>query len=150
MYFFSKSVNASFEDAVLATKDALKRHGFEVLAEIDMRRSFKKHLALDFRPYLILSACDPTLAHRAVQIHDGIGSVLFCNIVVQQQKNGRVNISAADPAAFMHVANHVELDCIIREIRGHLQRTIEEIEARPATRPYLSGEARHQMARALP
>jgi uncharacterized protein (DUF302 family) len=152
MYFFSNTVNASFEDTVLATKDALKRHGFEVLAEIDMRRAFKRHLALDFRPYLILSAYDPTLTHRAVQVHNEIGSVLFCNVVVQQQNDGHVNISAADPAAFMYVTNHVELDWIIREIRGHLQTAIEEIEARSATRRYLPKrkEARRQMAHALP
>ncbi len=152
MYFFSNSVNASFGDAVLATKDALKRHGFEVIAEIDMRKAFKKNLALDFRPYFVLCAYDPTLAHRAVQIADEMGSALFCNVVVQQKKNGHVDISAADPAAFMYVTNHVELDWIMRDLRGHLQKAIEEIEARPATRRYLTErkEARRQVVHALP
>ncbi len=134
MYFFSNSTNASFDATVLATKDALKRHGFEVLAEIDMRRAFKSHLALDFRPYLILSACDAASAHHAVQIYDKIGSVLLCNVVVQAQSDGRVHVSVADPATSMNVIGHVELDWIVRDLRGHLQKAIEEIEARPETR----------------
>jgi len=150
MYFFSNKVNAGFEDTVLATRDALRRHGFEILAEIDMRRAFKKHLALDFRPYLILCAYDPTLARRAVQIDDEIGSVLFCNIVVQQQEGGHVDISAADPTCFMYVTNHVELDWIIRDLRCHLQKAVEEVKVRPATRRYLPEreEAHRQVAHA--
>ena len=136
MYFFSNTVNAGFEDIVLATRDALRRHGFEVVAEIDMRRTFKKHLAIDFRPYLILCAYDPALARRAVKIDDEIGSVLFCNVIVQQQEDGRIDISAADPACFMYVTNHVELDWIIRDLRGRLQKAVEEVKVRPATRRY--------------
>ena len=137
MYFFSNSVNASFDDTVLATKNALKRHGFEILTEIDMRKAFKRHLALDFRPYLILSAYYPTSAHHAVQIYDQIGSVLLCNVVVQQQDDGRVDISVPDPATSMYVINHIELNWIVRELRGHLQKAIEEIEPRPETRRHL-------------
>jgi uncharacterized protein (DUF302 family) len=137
MYFFSNSVNVGFDNTALATKDALKRHGFEILAEIDMRKAFKKHVALDFRPYLILSACHPTSAHHVIQIYDQIGSVLLCNVVVQQQNDGRVDISVADPATSMYVINHVELNWIVREIRGHLQKAIEEIEPRPETRRHL-------------
>ena len=137
MYFFSNSVNASFDDTVLATKNALKRHGFEILTKIDMRKAFKRHLALDFRPYLILSAYYPTSAHHAVQIYDQIGSVLLCNVVVQQQDDGRVDTSVPDPATSMHVINHIELNWIVRELRGHLQKAIEEIEPRPETRRHL-------------
>jgi uncharacterized protein (DUF302 family) len=137
MYFFSNSVNVSFDNTVLATKDALKRHGFEILAETDIRKAFKKHVALDFRPYLVLSACHPTSAHHAIQICDQIGSVLLCNVVVQQQNDGRVDISVADPATSMYVINHVELNWIVRKIRGHLQKAIEEIEPRPETRRHL-------------
>jgi uncharacterized protein (DUF302 family) len=134
MYFFSNSINASFEATVLATKDALKRHGFEVLAEIDMRKAFRKHLASDFRPYLILIAYDPTSARRAVQIFDKIGSNLLCNVVVQQQSDDRVDVSVANPAKTMYVINHIELDWIIRDLRVHLQKAIEEIEVRSETR----------------
>jgi uncharacterized protein (DUF302 family) len=137
MYFLSNSVNASFDDTVLATKNALKRHGFEILTEIDMRKMFKRHLALDFRPYLILSAYDPKSAHHAVQIYDQIGSVLLSNVVVQQQNDGRVDISVSDPATSMHVINHIELSWIVRELRGHLQNAIEEIEPRLETRRHL-------------
>ena len=134
MYFFSNSINSNFEATVLATKDALKRHGFEVLAEIDMRKAFRKHLSGDFRPYLILIACDPASARRAVQIFDQIGSNLLCNVVVQQQNDNRVDVSVANPAKTVYVINHVELDWIIRDLRGHLQKAIEEIEVRSETR----------------
>jgi len=152
MHFFSNSINASFEDALLATKDALKRHGFEVLAEVDMRKAFRKYLARDFRPYFILSAYDPTLAPHAVQIYDRMGSVLLCNVVVQQQNDGSVDISVVDPATSMYVINHVELDCIVRELRDHLQTAIEEIEARPETQRHLPAreDARPQLVHALP
>jgi uncharacterized protein (DUF302 family) len=141
MYFFSNSINASFEATVLATKDALKRHGFEVLAEIDMRKAFRKHLAGDFRPYLILIAYDPTSARRAVQIFDKIGSNLLCNVVVQQQNDNRVDVSVVNPAKTMYVINHVELDWIIRDLRGHLQKAIEEIEIRSEARLHARDEA---------
>lgn len=153
MYFFSNSINASFEDAVAATKDALRRHGFEVLTEVDMRKAFRKNLALDFPAYVILCAYDPTLTHRAIQIHDEIGSALFCNVVVQQRNDGHIGISAADPAAFMYVTNHVELEWIAREIRDHLERAIEAIEGRPETRRYAPPRdepgSRRQLAREL-
>jgi uncharacterized protein (DUF302 family) len=134
IYFFSNSINASFEATLLATRDALKRHGFEALAEIDMRKAFRRHVAGDFRPYLILSTYNPTLARRAIQICDQIGSVLLCNVVVQQQNDDRIDISVANPAKSMYVINHVELDWIVRELRGHLQKAIEEIEVRPEIR----------------
>ncbi len=150
MYYFSKSVTMSFEDAVAATKDALKHHDFSVLAEIDMREAFRKHLALDFRPYLILAACSPQLAHRAIRTDDEIGSMVLSNVVIQQHDDGRVEISAADPFALMGTITHVELVWVTQDIRSVLQRVIDEVEYWPKSRCVLREheDARPQLGHA--
>ena len=109
MHYLSTSADMSFEDAVAGLKEALKRHHLAILAEIDPRKAFSRHLAVDFRPYLILSVCSPQLAHRAIQADSEIGSILTCNVVIQQHRDGRVEISAADPAATIGAINHVDL-----------------------------------------
>lgn len=118
MYYFSKSTNMSFEDAVATSREVLKRHQFTILAEIDLRKTLRRHLAVNFRPYIILSACSPQLARRAIEADDAIGSILLCNVVVQQHRDGHVEISAADPAATIGTINHVELMWVARELRS--------------------------------
>jgi len=142
MHYFSKSGDMSFEDAVAATTEALKRHHFVILAEIDLRKAFSRYLAVDFRPYLILSACSPQLAHRAIQADNEIGSVLPCNVVVQQHRSGRVEISAADPAAMIGTINHVDLIWISRELRTLVQQVIDEVESWPKSGNALRKEDR--------
>jgi uncharacterized protein (DUF302 family) len=126
-YHFTKTVDMSFEDAVLSTKEALKRHNFRVLTEIDMKDNFKKGLNVDFRPYLILGTCNPELSYRALQAEDKIGTMLPCNVVVQQQEDGRVEVSAVDPVASMQAVTHVVLGQIAEDIRSHLQHVIDEV-----------------------
>jgi uncharacterized protein (DUF302 family) len=126
-YHFTKTVDMSFDDAVMSTKEALKRHNFRVLTEIDMKDNFKKGLNLDFRPYLILGACNPELSYRALQAEDKIGTMLPCNVVLQQQKDGRVEVSAIDPIASMQAVTHVTVGQIAEEMRSHLQSVIDEV-----------------------
>jgi len=126
-YYFTKTVDMSFDDAVMSTKEALKRHNFRVLTEIDMKDNFKKGLNVDFRPYLILGACTPELSYRALQAEDKIGTMLPCNVVVQQQEDGRVEVSAIDPVASMQAVTHVVLGQIAEDIRSHLQHVIDEV-----------------------
>jgi uncharacterized protein (DUF302 family) len=126
-YHFSKSVSMKFNDVVTSTKEALKRHNFGVLTEIDLQDSFKKGLNIDFRPYLILGACNPELTYRALQAEDKLGTMLPCNIVLQQRENGRVEVSAVDPVASMQAITHVVVDQVAREIRSHLQNVIAEV-----------------------
>jgi uncharacterized protein (DUF302 family) len=126
-YHFSKTVDMGFDDAVASTKAALKRHDFRVLAEIDMKDNLKKSLNVDFRPYLILGACNPQLTYRALQQEDKIGTMLPCNIVVQQQEDSRVEVSAVDPVASMQAITHVVVDQVAREIRSRLQNVIDEV-----------------------
>ena len=126
-YHFSKTVNMRFDDAVASTKEALKRHNFQVLTEIDMKDNFKKGLNVDFRPYLILGVCNPQLTYRALQAEDKIGTMLPCNVVLQQQEDGRVEVSAVDPIASMQAITHVVVDQIAREVRSHLKNVIDEV-----------------------
>jgi len=96
-YYFSSTVNMTFDDAVACTKEVLKQHNFRVVSEIDMKDNFKKALNLEFRPYLVLGACNPQLTYRALQAEDKIGTMLPCTIVVQQHDDGHVEVSAIDP-----------------------------------------------------
>jgi uncharacterized protein (DUF302 family) len=126
MYYFAKSARMNFEEAITATKQALQRHGFAVLAEIDLRKTMREHLAADFRPYRILSACSLKLAARAIEIDDEIGSILLCDVVVQQNKTDCVIISAADPAAKIGTVNDVEPSWIARDMRSRIEQVIDE------------------------
>ena len=104
MYYLSNSTDMSFEEAVALIRDALKRHHFAILAEIDLSKVVRKQLAVDFRPYVIISACSPQSVPQAIEADNEIGSILLCNLVVQQHGDGRVEISVADPAAPHRVA----------------------------------------------
>ena len=126
-YHFTKTVDMSFDDAVMSTKEALKRHNFRVLTEIDMKDNFKKGLNIDFHPYRILGACNPELSYRALQAEDKIGTMLPCNVVLQQKEDGRVEVSAIDPVASMQAVTHVVLLQIAEEIRSHLKSVIDEV-----------------------
>ena len=130
-YHFTKTVDMSFDDAVMSTKEALKRHNFRVLTEIDMKDNFKKGLNVDFRPYLILGVCNPELSYRALQAEDKIGTMLPCNVVLQQQEDGHVEVSAIDPVASMQAITHVTVDQIAQEMRSHLQHVIDEVGNAP-------------------
>ena len=126
-YNFSKTVNVGFDDAVASTKEALKRHSFGVLTQIDMRDILKKRLNVDFRPYLILGVCNPQLTYRALRVEDKIGTMLPCNIVLQQHEDGRVEISAVDPVASMQAITNVEVGQVAQDVRSQLQRVVDEV-----------------------
>ena len=126
-YYFSKSVNMSFDDAVTSTKEALKRHSFRVLTEINMKDNFKKGLNIEFRPYLILGACNSELTYRALEAEDKVGTMLPCNIIVQQLEGGLVEVSAVDPVLSMQAITHVVVGQVAREMRSHLRKVIDEV-----------------------
>jgi uncharacterized protein (DUF302 family) len=125
-YHYSKIVHTGFDDAVSSTRQALKRHNFRVLTEIDMQDNFNK-ANIDFRPYVILGACNPQLTYRALQAEDKVGTMLPCNVVVQRKEDGSVEVSAVDPVASMQPIDHVVVDQVAQEIRHHLQRVIDEV-----------------------
>lgn len=130
-YYFSKTVNTGFDHAVAAIKEALKRHNLRVLTEIDMKANFKEALDVDFRPYLILGVCNPQLTYRALQAEDKIGTMLPCNIVLQQQEEGRVEIAAVDPVASMQAIPNVEIGQIAQDARSLLRRVVNDVGTAP-------------------
>jgi uncharacterized protein (DUF302 family) len=132
VYYISNSTNMSFDDAVKATREALKRHHFAILAEIDLGKVLRRHLAVDSRPYIILCACSPQLTHRAIEADNEIGQMVFCNMLVQQHKGGSVQISATDPVGTIGTINHVELTWITRELRSKVQKVLDDVISRPS------------------
>lgn len=108
-YYFPKTLDLPFEDAVSRTREALAAEGFGVLTEIDVRQTLKTKLDVDFRPYLILGACNPALAHEALLLEDRVGVMLPCNVILQQTGDGRVEVAAVDPAASMQAIDNPEL-----------------------------------------
>ena len=131
MHVFSRYVDMSIADAVEATKEALKRQEFSILAEIDMRQVLKKHLSVDLRPYLILSACSLPLAHRAIKVDDAIGSMLLCDVVIQERGESGVKISVVDPVYTVGTINHVEMISIAQEMHSILRKLMDHVESVP-------------------
>ena len=131
MHFFSTYASMGFTDAVLAAKQALKRQKFSILAEIDMHKVLKKHLSVDLRPYVILSACSLPLAHRAIKADDAIGSMVLCDVVIQEHSNGYVEISVVDPACTIGTINHVEMISIAQELQSLVRKVMDDIESAP-------------------
>jgi uncharacterized protein (DUF302 family) len=100
-YYYSKTVDGPFDDVVAATREALSQEGFGVITEIDVRQTMKAKIGEDFRPYLILGACNPRLAYEALQLEDKAGAMLPCNVIVQDAGDGQVEVAAIDPVASM-------------------------------------------------
>jgi uncharacterized protein (DUF302 family) len=126
-YHFSKTVDLPFDAAVAATTAALKNHGFGVLTQIDVKDTLNKKIGIDFRPYLILGACNPKLAHEALTLEDKIGTMLPCNVVVQQHDGGKVEISAVDPVASMAAIENRKLGAVAGQVRELLKQVVAEI-----------------------
>ena len=133
MRYISNSTDMSFDDTVATTREALKRHHFAILAEIDLGKVLRRHLAVDPRPYIILCACSPRLAHRAIEADNEIGPMVLCNLLVQQHKGGDVQISVTDPADTIGTINHVDLTWLTRELRSKVQQVIDDVISRPAS-----------------
>jgi len=126
-YYFSKTLTGSFESAIQKVTEALKAEGFGILTEIDIKATLKKKLDVDFYNYKILGACNPTFAYKALLAEDKIGTMLPCNIIIQERVTGRVEISAVNPVASMQAIENKELGDIASEIRARLQKVIKEL-----------------------
>ena len=126
-YYFSKTISASFDDAIQKVIEALKAEGFGILTEIDIKATLKKKLDVDFYNYKILGACNPPFAYKALLAEDKIGTMLPCNVIVQEKIPGQVEVSAVDPAASMQAIENKALNDIAAEIRGMLQKVIEQL-----------------------
>ena len=126
-YYFSKTLDLSFDEAILRVTNELKNEGFGVLTEIDVKATLKKKLEADFRNYRILGACNPPLAYRALQAEPQIGLMLPCNVVVQEGETGETIVSAIDPLASMQAVENESLEEVAEQVRAKLQKVIESI-----------------------
>ena len=125
-YYYSKTVKAGFDEAVSRIKQALKDEGFGILTEIDVRDTLKKKLDVEFRNYRILGACNPPFAYRALQAEDKIGTMLPCNVVVQETVDGRVELAAIDAVASMQAIGNPDLREIAETIGQKLKKIIQD------------------------
>ena len=126
-YHFSKTVSDDFDNAVERTIDILQDHGFGVLTSIDVQATLKAKIGADFRPYVILGACNPGFAHKALLAEDKIGTMLPCNVIVQDAGDGKVEISAVDPMASMQAVENPALGEIANEVQGLLKKVIAKV-----------------------
>jgi uncharacterized protein (DUF302 family) len=120
-YTISKRVNKDFKAAVEAVKQELKKEGFGVITEIDLKEKFKEKLSVEFRQYKILGACNPALAYKAIQIEPAIGVMLPCNVLVQEKENGEVEISAVNPLHSIGSIENNTLQGLAKEVSDKLQ-----------------------------
>ena len=128
-YYISAKLRVPFEEAVARTREALQQEGFGVITEIDVTHTLKEKIGVDFRPYLILGACSPALAHEALKLEDKVGIMLPCNVVVQAGDDGVVEVAAVDPVASMQAIDNPELAQKAAQVRDKLSAVIAALEA---------------------
>lgn len=127
-YYIAKKLSTDFDSGVSKAKEALKGEGFGVLSEINIHEKLKQKLDIDFRKYKILGACNPSLAHQALQKEDKIGTMLPCNVIVQQLSENEIEIAAVDPIASMQAIENDELHKVAKIVKGKLEKVISNID----------------------
>ncbi len=126
-YYFTKTLSGNFENIIERVTESLKSEGFGVLTEIDIKATLKKKLDADFYNYKILGACNPPFAFKALQAEDKIGTMLPCNVIIQEKEPGKIEVSAVDPVASMQAIENPALKEIAEQISEKLKRVIDII-----------------------
>ena len=126
-YYFAKVLDSGVDAAVAKVTEALKSEGFGILTTIDVQATLKSKLGVEFPDYRILGACNPTLAHQALQIEDKVGTMLPCNVVVHALGDGRTEVAAIDPVASMQAIPNEQLKGAAEQVREKLQRVIQSL-----------------------
>jgi uncharacterized protein (DUF302 family) len=126
-YYINKTIAANFNQATEHVTEALKKEGFGVLTEIDIQQTLKAKLDVDFRKYKILGACNPPSAHKALLQDDKIGTMLPCNVIVQEIGENLVEVAAVDPVASLMAVDNKEIAGIAAEIKAKLERVIASL-----------------------
>lgn len=126
-YHFSKTLKASFEEAISKVTEELKKEGFGILTDIDVKATLKKKLDVDFRNYRILGACNPNFAYQALQAEDKIGTMLPCSVIVQEHAPGNVEVAAIDPIASMQAIQNPKLQAIAEQVQAKLKSVIDNL-----------------------
>ncbi len=128
MYGFSINLNTGFEDAINRVTAALQEEGFGVLTEIDVKATLKAKIDVERLPYTILGACNPTLAHQALEADPDIGLLLPCNVVVRQEEDDSVTVAFMDPAAVLGLVDKAGVEDLAGEVRGKLERVRDALK----------------------
>lgn len=127
-YYIEKTLNTDFESAISKTKEVLKAEGFGVLSEIDINEKFKEKLNIDFRKYKIMGACNPALAHQALQQEDKIGTMLPCSVIVQQLDDNKVEVAAVDPVASLGSVENEKISELAVTVKDKLGNAISALD----------------------
>lgn len=126
-YYISKTIDGPFDTAVDKVKAELRKEGFGVLTEIDVKKTLKEKMKVEFRNYRILGSCNPPFAYKALLAEDKIGLMLPCNVIVQEAVDGRIEVAAIDPVASMQAVRNPALEPIGLEIRAKLKRVVDSL-----------------------
>jgi len=126
-YYFTKTTDLPFDEAVARTRETLQAEGFGIITEVDIAATFKKKIGVDFRPYIILGACNPKAAHEALGFEDKVGLMLPCNVIVQALASGGSEVAAIDPVASMAAIDNADLKAKAGEIGESLKRAVNAI-----------------------
>jgi uncharacterized protein (DUF302 family) len=126
-YYFNKTLAVPFDEAVVRVTAELKKDGFGVLTDIDVKKTLNEKLGVDFRKYRILGACNPSFAHKALLAEDKIGTMLPCSVIVQELADGQVEVAAIDPLASMQAVQNPELGTIGLEVRNKLKAVVDRL-----------------------
>ena len=126
-YYYNKTVDMSFDEAINKVTEELKKEGFGVLTEIDVTAALKKKINVDFRKYRILGACNPSFAYKALLAEDKIGTMLPCNVIVQEKEDGKIEVAAVNPVASMQAIKNENLGEIATAVQSKLKEVIENL-----------------------
>ena len=126
-YYFNTVLDCPFDEAIHRVKDVLQQEGFGILSEIDVQNALKKKLDVDFKKYVILGACNPHFAYKALQAEEKIGTMLPCNVIILAKDNGQSEIAAIDPIASMQAIANPQLQDIAHQVRSKLKKVIANL-----------------------
>ncbi|CAL66263.1 protein containing DUF302 [Christiangramia forsetii KT0803] len=126
-YYFNKTITGEFEEVIEKVTDELEKEGFGVLTEINVTETLKKKLDIDFKKYRILGACNAPYAHKALKAEDKIGTMLPCNVIVQEMGNGKIEVAAVNPMASMQAVKNKDLEQVATEIGDKLKQVIARL-----------------------
>ena len=126
-YYINRVLPVAFDEVVARTKEALKAEGFGVLTEINVQETLRTKIGVEFPRYVILGACNPSLAHEALQLENKVGTMLPCNVVVRDAGNGQTEVAAIDPVASMQAIDNPELKRAAQQVRAKLERVVAQL-----------------------
>lgn len=126
-YYFNKEIQMPFNEAIARVTEELRKEGFGIITEIDVKETLKKKLDVDFRNYKILGACNPSYALQALQAEDKIGTMLPCNVIVQETSDGKVEVAAIDPIASMQAVENQLLRSVAGQVQAKLKKVIDAL-----------------------